>query len=573
MKSSLSRIRILSLAIFGVAILFIARLFFIQIVQANYYTDLADRQYLRPSIGVFDRGSIFAEKRDGTIFSLAGLKTAYIVAINPRQLAENKTNLEELYNKINAILPLDQNNFMKSATKTSDPYEEIATKVDQVLADKIKQLNIKGLSLYKQKLRFYPLGSTASQVVGLLGYQGDIFAGRYGLERSYDQILSRRGETSFANFFVELFSGLGKTVAKSDDRSEGDITTAIEPVAQQLLEKELTQVKNKWQADSAGGLIIDPRTGEIYAMTALPNFDPNQKQTDIEVLSNPLVERVYEMGSIVKALTMAAGLDAGVVTEKTTYNDKGCITLNKKEICNYDLKARGVVPMQEVLNQSLNLGVTFVQQQLGPERFRQYLLSFGLGEKTGVDLPSEGLGLVKNLKKNPPVDVDLANISFGQGIAVTPLEMTRALCALANGGYLVTPHVVKRVDYLNKLSRPTEFALGRQVIKKETSERITRMLVTVVDQKLANGKAKMEHFSLAAKTGTAQIANPATGKYYPDRYLHSFFGYFPAYEPRFLVFMYMVYPKGVRYSSETLTEPFINISRSLLSYYQVPPDR
>ena len=229
--------------------------------------------------------------------------------------------------------------------------------------------------------------------------------------------------------------------------------------------------------------------------------------------------------------------------------------------------------MQEILNQSLNLGATFVEQKLGPVRFRDYLLNFGLGERTGIDLPSEGVGLVGNLKKTPPVDVELANISFGQGIAITPVETVRALCVLANGGYLIQPHLVKKIDYLNELSRSIQPVNGRQVIKKETSERITRMLVTVVDQKLANGKAKMEHYSIAAKTGTAQMANPTTGKYYPDRYLHSFFGYFPAYDPKFLVFMYIVYPKGVKYSSETLTEPFINISRSLLNYYQVPPDR
>lgn len=571
MKSSASRIRFLCLAIFAVALLFGVRLFFIQVVQANYYTDLADRQYLRPSVGVFDRGSIFAEKRDGTIFSLAGLKTAYIVALNPKKLVETKANLEETYQKLNAILPLDEEVFMKSATKSTDPYEEIATKVDQVTADKIKSLNIKGLDLYKQKVRSYPLGATASHAVGLLGYQGDILAGRYGLESSYDQILSRQGETTFANFFVELFAGLGQSLIQGENNSQGDITTTIEPVVQKLLEKELAQVKDKWQSDSAGGIIIDPVTGEIFAISALPNFDPSQKQTDLEVLSNPLVEKVYEMGSIMKPITMASGLDAGVVTEKTTYDDKGCITLNKKEICNYDLKARGVVPMQEVLSQSLNLGATFVEQQLGPARFRNYFTAFGLGTKTGIDLPSEGSGLVKNLTSPQPVD--LANISFGQGIAVTPIAMTRALCALANGGYLIEPHLVKRIDYQNKLSRTIEPKKGLVVIKKETSERITRMLVTVVDKKLANGKAKMANYSIAAKTGTAQIANPATNKYYPDRYLHSFFGYFPAYEPRFLVFMYMVYPKGVKYSSETLTEPFINISRSLLNYYQVPPDR
>ncbi len=571
MKSSTLRIRILCLAILAVAILFITRLFFIQVIQADHYLNLAGRQYLQPSVGVFDRGSILAEKRDGTVFSLAGLKTAYIVALNPKQLATTDAKLEEIYQKLNQVLPLDQGTFMKSATKVDDPYEEVATKVGQTLADKIKKLEITGLNLYKQKLRSYPLGVATSQTVGLLGYQGDILAGRYGLERSYDKILSRRDDVTFANFFVELFSGLGKSLTKSQDDNQGDITTTLEPVVQKSLEKELAQAREIWQPDSLGGIIIDPQTGEIFALTAWPNFDPNQKQTDLAVLANPLVEKVYEMGSIIKPLTMAAGLDVGAVTEQTTYDDTGCMILNKKEFCNYDGRARGVVSMQEVLSQSLNLGATFVQQQLGPERFCDYFLAFGLGEKTGIDLPSEGSGLVRNLSSQEPVD--LATISFGQGIAVTPIEMTRALCVLGNGGYLVQPHLVKRIDYQNKLSRTIEPVVGPSVIKKETSERITRMLVTVVDTKLAGGKVKMEHYSIAAKTGTAQIANPDTSKYYDDRYLHSYFGYFPAYEPRFLVFMYMVYPKGVQYSSGTLTEPFINISRFLLNYYQVPPDR
>ncbi len=571
MKSSILRIRILCLVIFVVALLFVSRLFFIQVIQADYYTDLADRQYLQPSVGVFDRGSILAEKRDGTIFSLAGLRTAYIVALNPRQLPTAGAKTEEIYEKLNQILPLDHDMFIKSATKIDDPYEEIATKVDQVTADQIKQLNIKGLNLYKQKIRSYPMGSTAAHTVGLIGYQGDILAGRYGLERSYDKILSRRDETTFANFFVELFSGLGKSLTKSENDSQGDIVTTIEPIVQKLLEKELAQTKKKWQPDSFGGIIIDPRTGEIFALSAWPDFDPSQRQGDLAVLTNPLVEKVYEMGSILKPLTMAAGLDAGVITEETTYDDQGCITLNRKKICNYDGKARGVVPMQEVLNQSLNLGATFIQQKLGPERFRRYFTAFGFGTKTGIDLPSESAGLAKNLKSFQPVD--LANISFGQGLAVTPIGMTRALCVIANGGYLIEPHLVKRIDYQSKLSQTIEPKIGPSVIKKETSERVTRMLVTVVDTKLANGQVKMGHYSIAAKTGTAQIAESATGQYYSDRNLHSYFGYFPAYEPRFLVFLYLVYPKGARYSSETLTESFVNISRSLLNYYQVPPDR
>lgn len=571
MKANIWRIRILCLGVILVAVLFIARLFFVQVVQRDYYDDQADRQYLKSSASIFNfnRGSILAEKRDGTVLSLAGLKTAYIVAISPKDMTS--LDPEETYQKINEVLSIDRDSFLKSMAKTDDPYEELGTKIDQTTADEIKQLKIKGLNVYKYKLRSYPLGPTASHAVGLLGYQDDVLAGRYGLERSYDQVLSRRTETTFYDFFVELFSGLSQNITKGENNGQGDIVTTIEPVVQKLLERELTKTKDYWQAGDVGGIIMDPQTGEILAILALPDFDPNQRQTDLAVLSNPLVEKVYEMGSIVKPLTLAAGLDAGIITEDTTYDDQGCMVLSKKRFCNYDGRARGIVSMQEVLSQSLNLGAAFIQQKLGPEKFRDYFLAFGLGAQTGIDLPSEGVGLVRNLKSQQAID--LANISFGQGIAVTPIGMTRALAVLGNGGYLVKPHLVKRIDYQNKLTKTIEPVKGPMVIKKDTSERITRMLVEVVDEKLANGRVKMDNYSIAAKTGTAQIANPATGRYYEDRNLHSFFGYFPAYEPRFLVFMYLIHPQGARYSSDTLTDPFINISRSLLSYYQVMPDR
>jgi len=227
--------------------------------------------------------------------------------------------------------------------------------------------------------------------------------------------------------------------------------------------------------------------------------------------------------------------------------------------------------MQEVLNQSLNVGMAFVARQLGQEKFRAYYEAFGFGEKTDIDLPGEVTGKIKNIYQ--PYEVNYTTAAFGQGVSFTPIATARALAALGNGGKLVKPHVVKEINYQNKLTQKIKPKVVRQVIKKETSEEISRMLVKVVDEKLAGGKAKLEHYSVAAKTGTAQMVDPATGKYYPDRYLHTFFGYFPAFNPRFVIFMYIKYPKGVRYSSETLTEPFSNLTKFLLNYYQVPPDR
>jgi len=349
--------------------------------------------------------------------------------------------------------------------------------------------------------------------------------------------------------------------------------SSVEPNIQAYAERVLRETRAHWASDEGGMIVVDPMTGRVYAMAAFPSFDPNVygKETNTAVFVNPLTENVYEMGSIIKPLTVAAGLDAGVITAKTTYNDTGSIVLNGAKISNYDGKARGVVPMQEVLNQSLNTGVSFIVSKLGHEQFRTYMRKLGIDEETGIDLPGEVHGLADNL--DSPRDIEYATASFGQGIAMTPIEATMALSALGNGGKLLTPGLVTRIAYEDgseKLIYPDE---GRQVFKKSTSDEITRMLVTVVDDALAGGKYALPQHTIAAKTGTAQMSNPAGGGYYEDRYLHSFFGYFPAYNPRFLVFMYHTYPKGAKYASETLTAPFMEMTKFLISYYEIPPDR
>ncbi len=565
---SKKRIRLLAALIMVVGLLFVVRLFYLQIIRGEYFVGEADHQYFKPK-NIFERGTIFFSIKDDRLVTAATQKLGFLIQIKPQIVGPNATTT---FAKLKGILPeLNEEEFMAKANKKNDPNEEIARRVAKESADKIKALDLKGVITAKEKWRFYPAGRTASKVIGFLGYQGDDYAARYGVEKSYDDVLSRSEEQSFKNFFIEIFSEVGTVLRKNNLTTRGDVVLSIEPVVQNFLEKKLSEVMSKQRSDSVQGMIIDPQTGAIYAMASLPDFDPNESKAELATLNNPFLMETREMGSIIKPLTIAAGLDLRVVTADTVYNDTGSIKVSGKTISNHDKKARGRIPIQEILTQSLNVGTTFVQQKIGQSNFREYFKNYGLGEKTDIDLPGEIAGKIKNLDGN--IDVDFANASFGQGIATTPIGTVRALCSLANGGVLVKPYVVREIRFDNLLTKETKPIIIRRVLKPETSKEISRMLVKAVDTSSALGKIKLTNYSIAAKTGTAQMANPAGGGYYADRFLHSFFGYFPASNPRFLVFLYTVYPKEGKYSNETLAEPFSEITKFLLNYYQIPPDR
>jgi cell division protein FtsI/penicillin-binding protein 2 len=214
--------------------------------------------------------------------------------------------------------------------------------------------------------------------------------------------------------------------------------------------------------------------------------------------------------------------------------------------------------------------MVFVMQRMNKNQFKNQWLSFGFGQKTGIDLPAEGAGLTSNLNTNR--DVEFANVSFGQGVAVTPIEMIRALAVLANGGRLVTPHLVNTIEYPSGLKKTLDWPISEPIIKPETQKTITQMLITVFDT-YNDGKLKFDHYTVAAKTGTAQIAKSGGG-YYTDKNLHTFMAYFPATNPKFIIFLYNLHPKnGAQFSSETLLPPFTDLSKFLINYYNVPPDR
>ncbi len=600
MKSNYTlRIRLILGIVVIFALILVGKLYSLQVVQNKAYSTLADRQYVRPNTVIFDRGTISFQSKDGIRLAVATVKNGFSISINPKLLVDPAS----AYDAINAIISkasrgaattsvsdttlVSKNDFITKAANKNTVFQEVATKVDSAAGTAISNLNITGISVYRDDWRYYPGQNMSAQVIGLTGEsntatspaagrQNPTVAGRYGIERAYQDVLARDTNTLYVNFFAQIFSDIKSTVF-NDKPLEGDVVSTIDPTVENYVEQEIAKTEKLWKSDEIGAIVIDPNTGALVAMGHWPDFNPNNTSgvSNPAVFSNPMVEHIYEMGSIIKPLTMAAGIDSGAVTPDTTYNDTGCITVNTAKICNYDGKSRGVIPMQQILSQSLNVGASFVATSMGIPTMNKYFLNYGLGSTTGVDLPNEAHGYVNNLFTSRQLEHDEA--SFGQGIAMSPLATVRALSSLANGGLLITPHAVSEIDYTvggtkNVMPDPAAFP---RILKKSTTDAVTNMLINVVDKVMAPAKpnTRVPHYSIASKTGTAQIANPTAGGYYTDRYLHSFFTYFPASKPRYLVFMYQVYPKGAEYASATLTDPVFDITKFLINYYTIPPDR
>jgi len=549
-----------------IALTLVINLFHIQVRNGSAFRDRADNQYVVASYNAFERGSIYFTEKDGDQITAAGQKKGYKISID----ASKVTDPEALFIEMNKIITIeDRDDFMRrvSSKKT---YQEILLQLSEDDAKALKDELGSRVQLHTEKWRVYPLQNVASHVLGFLGYQGDDYAGRYGLERSYEDTLVRTDENLYTNFFARIFHGV-RDIVDTDTSLEGDIITTIEPQVQIFLEGKLREIQGRWSSQRTGGIIMNPRNGEIYALGAVPGFNPNDfSGASVEDFRNPMIEDVYELGSILKPLVVAAAWDTGDINELTTYNDTGSVVVGPHTIYNFDKKGRGVVTVQKILQDSLNTGMVYISQRIDKDDFRDYFSRFGFGEQTGIDLPNEGSGLTSNLNSNR--DIEFANMSFGQGIAITPIAMVKATSLLANKGMSITPHLVKKIEYQNGLSNTIDLTDdGIQVIQSETADEVSRMLVNTFDA-YNDGSSIIPNYSVAAKTGTAQIPSP-DGGYYDDRNLHSFVGYFPAYDPKFIVFLYTYHPKGVRYSSQTLLNPFRDIAQYIINYYDIPPDR
>ena len=329
----IKRIRFLVFVLIVSAAIIVARLFMIQVVRGEEFREMAERQYVRPTPDIFSRGNIFFTEKNGNLVSAAGLKTDYHLAINPSVLRDPKM----VFEKLSAVTNLDEEVFFKKAAMTEDPYEiigKITGGDDEV--EKLKEMDIRGFFLERERRRVYPSEKIASHVLGFVsrGSDGREFAGRYGVEKQYEEVLHRDGDSVYINFFAEIFSNITRTFVGGGDEFSGDVVLSIEPTVNSALSKELASLKEKWGGRSMGGIIIEPKTGRIIASSALPDFDPNlfSKEKDYSIFMNPIVESVFEMGSTIKPLTVASGIDYGVITATSTYKDEGFVILKGRRI-------------------------------------------------------------------------------------------------------------------------------------------------------------------------------------------------------------------------------------------------
>lgn len=562
------RIVLLSIVILSAAVAIGGRFFALQILRYDVYADLARRQQQYTVSPEPTRGTIYMrEDKTGKLVRVATTQSGSILYIDNRAFPFERA--DSVFSLLNAITPLDRDRYDTILQKKDDPYEVLKSRLTYEEGERVLALAILGVGLVPHAWRFYPGDTLASHVIGFVSHAAENPTGQYGIEKYYEDEL--RGATGL---LLQERDARGLLIALGEQfrtpSYEGrDIITTIEPAVQQAAEEELFGLIERWRAAQGGIIIVEPKTGKIKALAAYPSFNPNEYFTErnFDAFLNPFVEKIFELGSVFKPITMAAALDAGAVTPETTYIDQGEVRVGAAIIKNFDGKARGKQTMTQVLQESLNTGAVFAMQRLGTERFKDYFYRFGFGEKLGVDLPGEVAGDISNL--NSAREVEFATASFGQGIAVTPLRLTMALSSLANGGMLMQPYVRETLSD-GTARQPT---LIRQVILPGTARTISRMLVEVVDTTLAGGAAKKPGYSIAAKTGTAQIPRQDERGYEETEFLHAFFGYFPAYDARFLIFMFLERPQGVRYASQSLTESFRSLTDFLINYYTIPPDR
>lgn len=589
----------------GLFVLIFGRLVDLQVLRASYYRAVATSQRQRASELQPHRGTIYvAEGRDKELFPIAVNTKAWIAYAVPRNIEDPAKAADELAPALIAFrqrqterakallastgqaprpeeapLPpeeqvrlLREQLFLKLNQKT-DPYEPFL-RFYEVLDDDLKAFleakKVPGIVLEEKETRFYPEKTLAAHVLGYVGWEDEQQQGKYGLEAFFEKKLA--GDLGFLSAEHDTsgaFIGVaGREFRAAEDGA--DIILSIDRVVQTFIEEEVKNGVQRYGAERGSVIVMNPKTGAVLGMATYPTYDPNfyYTITDPRVQLNPVVSDLFEPGSIIKPLVMAAAIEEGKIEPDTTFVDSGPVRVAEYTINTFDGKHYGTQTMTQVLEQSNNVGMVWVGQQLGAETLYDYFRRFGFGERTGIELDGETQNTL-----TPPTDWNITTIattSFGQGIAITPLQALNALNALANDGRLMQPFLVDRIRRSDGVEEPTKPTEVRRIVSETTADKVSAMLVSVIENGVGQ-LARVPGYYMAGKTGTAQVPDEK-GKYSPDRKIISFVGYGPVNDPQFSIMIKLDNPAGLSFASGTAAPMFRNIAGKLLNYYQIPPN-
>lgn len=545
------RIKIVLLVIILLFIIIIFKVFYIQVISYNKLNSLATSLWNRNLPIEANRGKIL--DTNGIVLA-DNLTTASLVLI-PNQIK----NKEEVAESLAKILNVSYEEMYKHVSKKTsmERVHPEGRRLSYEIADKISNLKYDGVYLIKESKRIYPYETLLSHTIGFVGIDNQ---GLSGLELTYNDYLT--GEYGSIKYSSDA-KGNKLELAESYEKPQDgmNLTLTINYELQASLERELDNAVSKYNPDQALGIAMNPKTGEILAISSRPNFSPSnyQNYTTEEINRNLPVWMTYEPGSTFKIITLATSLEENVVDlEKDMYYDSGGIQVENARIKCWKAGGHGAQTYLQVVENSCNPGFVTLGQKLGKEKLFEYINKFGFGTKTGVDLNGESTGILFNLEKVGPVE--LATTSFGQGVSVTPIQQINAVSAAINGGYLLKPYIVKSVNEpeTNSVILENNKTIVRKVISDSTSEKVRFALESVV----TNGTGRnafIDGYRVGGKTGTAQKVE--NGRYMVGNYIVSFIGFLPANDPEIVVYIAIDHPKGITQYGGTVAAP---IARSIL---------
>jgi len=510
--------------------------------------------------------------RRGEIFDRNGKKLAVNVDVksiyaNPKNVVDPKVTAKILSEKLD--LPEEKIHKRVASNKSFVWIKRLA---DSKPAEELQNSDIKGLGFIPEPKRIYPNGTLMGQVIGFTDVDS---IGIEGIEYRYDSSLigkTRKITLKRDARGNKILSDLSEIQDIDKDKTSGqDIVLTIDSQIQHIVERELKEGIEEMGGEKGMALIMNPETGEVLAMATYPFIDPNSfSKYPVENRRNYPIWYAYEPGSTMKVFLAASALEEKKVNPNSKFNcENGRRKIGSAVI--KDVKPRGTLTVSEIVKYSSNIGASKIGELMGRDTYYKYLKKFGFGEKTSIGLPGESKGQLASPRNWGPIE--LATISFGQGVSVTSLQLVTALSAIANGGYLMKPYIIEKiVDPEGNIVTENKPEVVTRVVSYDTSHQMKQILQSVVEDGTGK-KAQIPGFSVAGKTGTAQIPNPKSGGYYSDRYIASFIGFTPVEDPKIVMAVVVEAPRKKTHGGSVAGPIFKNIAEKVLFHMDVSPQK